>query len=364
MNTKTNNKKAKIIIPVTVLVIIAAAIAFVLVNNKKQINEQASAVPQGVSALPVKISIVSERKIDNSLSFTGSFEARKSLPLVAEAQGSIIQLNLKEGQRVGAGQVIARLDPTTIQSNLATAKASYNNAVKNSERYERLVKAGAISQKQYEDVALNVENVRADVAAIQQQMKYTIIRSPMSGIIGEVKVEQGSFATLGMQIGTVVDISRLKMVLKVPEEDVIKLKQGQSVTIKTDVYPDHLFKGNITLISVQADAGRKYDVEVEVMNDNKFPLKAGMFGTAMLNAQNADETPKLFIPRNAIVGSIKDAEVFVVNDDRTVTAKHVEVENQSGEDVIVLSGLTAGEKVVTSGQINLQNGKKVRVVTQ
>ena len=143
-----------------------------------------------------------------------------------------------------------RIDPTAIQSNMATATASYKNAVKNKERYERLVEAGAISQKPYEDVALNVENARANLTSIQQQMKYTVVNSPMSGIIGEVKVEQGSFATVGMQLGTVVDISSLKMILKVPEEDVIKLKKGQPVSIQTDVYPDHTFKGNITLISV------------------------------------------------------------------------------------------------------------------
>lgn len=358
----SNNKKSKIIIPIVVVALIAVAITLVLANNKKKINERAAAVPQGVSAIPVNIAVVDEKTLDNSLTFTGSFEARKTLPLVAEAQGSIIQLNIAEGQKVGRGQVIARIDPTTIQSNLSTAQASYNNAVKNKERYERLVTAGAISQKQYEDIALNVENERANVSAIQQQMKYTVVHAPMSGIVSEVKVEQGSFATMGMQIGNVVDISKLKMVLKIPEEDVIKLKKGQPVKIQTDVYPDHIFNGTITLISVQADEGRKYDVEVEVLNNNTNPLKAGMFGTAMLDAQNTDKAPKLFIPRNAIVGSIKDAQVFVLNNDSTVALKKIEVQNQSGDDVIVLSGLNASEKVVITGQINLQAGKKVRVV--
>ncbi len=362
MNANTTNKKSKIIIPVLIVVAIIAVMAFVLYNNKKEINERATVVPQGVSATPVKIAAVESNTIDNALSFTGSFDARKTLPLVAEAQGSIIQLNIKEGQSVSSGQVIARIDPTTLQSNLSTARASYNNAITNKERYERLVKAGAISQKQYEDIALNVDNARANMSAIEQQMKYTVVHSPMSGIVSEVKVEQGSFATLGMQLGSVVDISKLKMVLKVPEEDVIKLRKGQPVKIKTDVYPEHEFSGNISLISVQADAGRKFDVEVEVSNDKTYNLKAGMFGTAMLNAQNNEKGSKLFIPRQAIVGSIKDAQVFVLNNDSTVTKKSIEVQNISGDNVIVLSGLEAKDKVVTTGQINLQNGNKVRVI--
>jgi len=354
--------KKKVIVPITIVILIVVAITVVLANNKKKINEKATAIPQGVSAMPVKVTAVEQRTIDNSIELTGSFEARQTLPLVAQAQGSIIALNIQEGQNIQAGQVVARIDPTTIQSNLATAQATYNNAIKNKERYQRLVQAGAISQKQYEDVALNVENARAEVNSIQQQMKYTVVRSPMSGVVGKVTVERGSFATPGMELGNIVDISRLKMVLKVSEEVVVKLKKGQPVSIRTEVYPEKTFNGQISLISVQADAGRKYDVEIEVPNSNNFPLKAGMYGTARLNAQTSRNGEKIFVPRQAIVGSIHDAQVFVLNSDSTVTLTKIEVQNQSGNDVIVLNGLKGGEKVVISGQINLQSGHKVRVV--
>lgn len=362
MKTASNKNKKRNIIAISAVVALSALIGFQLYANKTEINKRSEAVPQGVNAMPVKVASAELKNLDNSLRFTGSFEARKTLPLIAEAQGSITQLNIREGQSVGRGVVVARIDPTAIQSNLATATASYNNAVKNKERYERLVEAGAISQKQYEDVALNVENTRASLTGIQQQMKYTVVNSPMSGIIGEVKVEQGSFATVGMQLGTVVDISSLKMILKVPEEDVIKLKRGQPVSIQTDVYPDHTFKGTITLISVQADAGRKYDVEVEVKNSGEFPLKAGMFGTAALDAQLKHQGEQLFIPRKALVGSVKDANVFVLGGDSKVALRKIEVQNTSGENVMVLNGLKSGDKVVVTGQINLQEGQQVRVV--
>ena len=362
MKTTTKNNKTRNLIAIGAVVVLSGLIGFRLYANKTEINKRSEAVPQGVTAMPVKVASAELKDLDNSLRFTGSFEARKSLPLIAEAQGSINQLNIREGQSVGRGVVVARIDPTAIQSNMATATASYKNAVKNKERYERLVEAGAISQKQYEDVALNVENARANLTSIQQQMKYTVVNSPMSGIIGEVKVEQGSFATVGMQLGTVVDISSLKMILKVPEEDVIKLKKGQPVSIQTDVYPDHTFKGNITLISVQADAGRKYDVEVEVKNSGEFPLKAGMFGTAALDAQSKGQGEQLFIPRKALVGSIKDAQVFVLGGDSKVALRKIEVQNMSGDNIIVLDGLKSGEKVIVTGQINLQTGQQVRVV--
>ncbi len=360
MKSNSINLKTPTIIAIGVIVLVVGFIIVKLYSNKNIIDERATAIPQGVSAMPVRVATVEEKQLDNAISFTGSFEARKTLPLIAETQGYLTSLNVREGQAVKKGEVIAQIDPTGVQSNMATARAAYKNAVKNKERYERLLQAGAISQKQYEDIALNVENARANLTGYQQQLKYTVIHSPMSGIIGDVKLEQGSFATMGTQIGNVVDVSKLKMVLKVPEEDVLKLKEGQVVQIKTDVYPDHTFTGKVTLISVQADAGRKYNVEVEVDNTQSFPLKAGMFGTALLDAQNIDQSNKLFIPRKAIVGSVKDASVFVLNSDNTVTLKKVEVQNQSGENVIVQSGLSNKDKVIISGQINLQTGDKVR----
>ncbi len=362
MESMKKNKRSKIIIPVIVIVSLIAIMAYILISNKKKMEADATAVPQSVSAIPVKIAPVELKSMDNTIELTGSFEARQTLPLVAEAQGSIIQLNIHEGQSISAGQVVARIDPTSLQSSLASAKATYNNAVKNKERYERLAEAGAISQKQYEDVALNVEKARTDMKNIQQQMKYTIIHSPMSGFVSEVKVEQGSFASPGMELGSVVDISKLKMVVKVDEQDVIKLKKGQNVSIKTEVYPDHEFSGMISLISVQADAGRKYNVEVQVPNSQEFPLKAGMFGTAKFNTANTETGEKLFIPRQAIVGSIQNAQVFVLNNDSTVTLKNIEVQNQGGDQLIVLKGLNQNDKVVVSGQINLQTGTKIRVV--
>lgn len=364
MKTQINKRKSKFIIPVVIIAILGIAMGVVLANNKKEINEKAKAVPPTVGAIPTKIAKVEQKEVENGLVLTGFFAARQTLPLIAEAQGSIIQLNIKEGQTITAGQVVARIDPTSVQSNLASAQATYNNAVKNKERYQRLAEAGAISQKQYEDVALNVENARTNVQNIQQQMKYTIIRSPMSGVVSEVKVEKGSFATAGMQLGSVVDISSLKMVFQVAEQDVVKLKKGQPVVVITDVYPGHEFNGAISLISVQADAARKYDVEVQVANSNAYPLKAGMFGTAKLNRISSGKETGLFIPRQAIVGSIENAKVFVLNSDSTVTLKNIQVQNQNGDEVIVLSGLNANDNVVVSGQINLQTGNKVRVVAQ
>lgn len=348
---------------VVILVSIAGFMAFKLYSNKKVIDEKAKPRKEVITAIPVRVAAVEKLIKDNSLNLTGSFEARKELRIIAEAQGRLTSLNIDEGASVQKGQVIAKVDDTGLRSQLATANASLAKAKKDVERFERLAKAGAVSQLQLEDMRLNLQNVQTNVTAVEQQLKYTTVRSPMTGIVKEVIVEEGSFATPGMVIASVVDISRLKMVVKVPEIDIVKVKKGQQVEIGTEVYPDKIFTGKVSLISVQADRGRKYDVEIELPNSNEFPLKAGMYGNVKIQPTNENSGEQgLFVPRNAVVGSVKDASVYVLQNDGTVALRQVRVGEESGDMVLILDGLTEGETVVTTGQINLSNGKKVKVL--
>lgn len=353
-------KIVKIIIPVILVLAFAFWTYSTLKANKEVINEKAQVEVEVVTEVPVRIATVERIELDNRLHLTGNFEARKELDIIAEAQGGITSLRIKEGQQISKGQLVAKIDDTSVQSQLATAKSSLEKAKKDVERYERLVQAGAVSQLQYEDVKLNMENAKTNVTAIEQQLKYTTVRSPMTGTVKELKVEEGSFATPGASIATVLDVSRLKMVVKVPETEIVKIKEGQKVDILTEVYPDHVFTGRVSLISVQADGGRKYDVEIELPNDRQYPLKAGMYGTVQIEPGTETEYA-LFVPRKSIEGSVKNPQVYVV-EGSTVVLRDVAVGQIVEDRVEILAGLEVGDQVVTTGQINLEEGKRVRVL--
>lgn len=349
-----------------IAVLVIGGLAFwmftTLSQNKEIIEEKAQIKEEVITEIPVRIAKVQKLPVDNSLNLTGTFEARKELSIIAETQGRITQLNIEEGQLIGKGQLVAKIDDTNIQSQLAMTTASMEKAKKDVERYERLVKAGAISQQQYEEVKLGYQNAQSNVTSIEQQLKYTTAHSPMSGVIKELKVEQGSFATPGATIATIVDINQLKMVVKVGEQDIIKVKRGQKVEITTDVYPDETFKGKVKLISVQADAGRKYEVEIDLGNPKKTPLKPGMYGTVQITPQGNKTETALFVARKSIVGSVQSPNVFLVDANNTVINKPVKVGEIVEDQVEILDGLESGDIVVTSGQINLSDGKKVKVI--
>lgn len=355
-------KILKTIIPIVLILGFGAWIFFTLSGNKEIIDADASRVEEVVTVIPVRVATVERVTIDNSIDLTGSFEARKQLDIIAEAQGRITSLTIAEGREISRGSIVAKIDDTSIRSQLSSAQATYQKAAKDVERYQRLVEAGAVSQLQYEDARLTMENAGTNVTAVEQQLKYTVVRSPMTGTVQELKVEEGSFATPGSAIATILDVSRLKMVVKVPETEIVKIRKGQKVAISTEVYPDHDFNGQVSLISVQADAGRKFEVEIELPYDSKYPLRAGMYGTVDIMAGGASETA-LFIPRRAIEGSLKNASVYVVEGDaarlRTVTTGRV-----IGENVEITNGLKEGERVVATGQINLEDGKSIRVLNE
>jgi RND family efflux transporter MFP subunit len=333
-------------------------------ENKETLEEKVQIREEVITEIPVRVAPVVQMKVDNSLKFNGTFEARKELPIIAEGQGRITQLNIKEGQQVSRGQMIAKIDDTNIQAQLTTVRASLEKSRKDVERYERLLKAGAISQQQYEEIKLGYQNAQANVTSIEQQLKYSSARAPMSGVIKEVKVEEGSFATPGSTIATVVDISRLKMIVKVDEKDIIKIREGQAVSITTDVYPDETLNGKVSLISVQADAGRKYEIEIELPNPRNTPLRPGMYGYVSIEPAEKIEKTALFIERKAIVGSVQKPMVYVLNHANEAQYKAVKIGDTKGDKVEVLSGLEKGELVVTTGQINLTDGKKALILNQ
>lgn len=349
------------IIAIGLIVAFGTFTAFKLQQNKEVIAVKAEeSKEKEIIAIPIKTALVTKNKIDNTLQVTGEFEARQELTLVAESQGRIVRLKVKEGDYIRKGQQIAKLDDSALQSQLSMAQAAYQKALKDVERYSNLEKVGAISKLQLEEVQLGLKNAEANVASVRQQMQFSGITAPMSGIVNQRFVEQGSFVLPGNPVVEIVDISRLKMVVKVPETEVVKLKRGQKVSIQTDVYPETTFKGKVSVIGVKADQAKKYEVEIAINNKKSNPLKAGMYGMVQFEDTKAKES--LFIPRTAIIGSLKDAKVYTIDSSKMAHLKSISTGEVIEDEVEVLTGLTENEEVVTIGQINLTEGKLTKVL--
>ena len=174
-------------------------------------------------------------------------------------------------------------------------------------------------------------------------------------------IETGAFVTAqGTQLFELVDVSKLKLKVNVNEGQVANLKAGETVQIKSNVFPSDNFSGKITFIAPKADETLNFPIEIEVDNNHKNTIKAGMYGTAIFKfpAQAATIT----IPRGSFVGSVSSNEVFVLGEGNTAKQRKVVAGRIIGDQVEILDGLKEGETVIISGQINLVDGSPVAII--
>ncbi|MGB4958127.1 MAG: efflux RND transporter periplasmic adaptor subunit [Saprospiraceae bacterium] len=354
-------KYLKIIVPIIIVSVAILWGYFQLIENKNTIDEKAQITETIIAEIPVNVVQVQKIAIEDRLELIGTFEARKELNIIAETQGRITNLYIKEGQTISKGQTIATINDAAIRSQLATAKASLAKSEKDVERYSNLLKVGAISQTQYEEVKLGMRNQETNVTSIEQQLQYNKVKAPMSGVVNELLLEEGSFVNPGTEIATIVDINNLKMIVKVDEKDIVKVKKGQLVNMTAEVYPDTKFQGRINQIAVQADESRKYEIAIEMNNNAKTPLKAGMYGTAAIPTGNAKAVEHLYIPRKSVLGSIKNPQVYIARDNKAVLVD-IEIGEANGELLVVKSGLKETDVIITTGQFNLENDRAIKII--
>ena len=158
---------------------------------------------------------------------------------------------------------------------------------------------------------------------------------------------------------TLIDISKLRVKINVSESNIYAINTGNQAIVTTEIYPGTEFSGKVTFVSAKGDESHNYPVEVELVNNKQYPLKAGTFVNVKIVVPGTDDG--LFIPREALVGSTQNASVYVAENGKAALRK-ITVKNTNGNDLQILSGLTKGEQIITAGQINLVDGKEINVV--
>lgn len=222
-----------------------------------------------------------------------------------------------------------------------------------------MFKEGGVTEAQVESARLNFKSAEAQYIVARRQLRDTRITTPISGIVTDRKVDVGAMVSNGMVVANVVNISKLKLKVNVAEKDVFRLKVGEEVEVTTDVYPGVKFKGEISTISAKGDEAHTYPVEITLNNSKEYPLKAGMFGRVTFTSLSQREA--LVIPREALLGSVKAAQVFVA-ENGVAKLRRITVGREAGKYLEVIDGLREGEELIVSGQNNLRDGYAINVI--
>lgn len=326
-------------------------------------------------AVPVEIAEVSQGNHGKRITASGSIEAENSANVSTRMMGYITGIHVKMGQKVQKGQLLATLNSSDLsakkgqaESGVLQAQSAYNNAKKDYERFVALFEQNSATQKEMDDMTTHFEMARAGLEMAKQmrnevdaQFAYTNITAPFSGVVTGTFAKEGDMASPGMPIVSLEGSGKLEARVMVSESDIAHILPEMEAEINIKSL-NKTFTGKVSEISSSArNTGGQYFVKIELPDGDKNILP-GMFAHVVFAGEKTNsevENQTVLIPENAVIREGQLRGIYVVTDNDTAILRWLRLGKTFGNQIEVLSGLTSGEKYITSSNGRLLNGSKV-----
>lgn len=316
-------------------------------SSSKATEEQSADTIRLVEVAPAEM-----RALNLSEEFTAQLEAKVVNNITAQAGGRLKQLLVKVGDRVGAGQAVARMEATqAAQAQIQLADAKTNFA-----RMDELYKVGGVSKAQWEQAKSAVDQAKL---AYGNAAENTVLRSPISGFVTAKNYDNGDMTSPQLPVVVIQQIAPIKAVIGVSEQYYSFLKKGAAATLSVDALGEETFSGVVTNIFPTLDpVTHTVSTEIEVANKD-LKLRPGMYARVHLDFGTKEA---LTVPDKAIVRQAGSGAryVYVFSGGKAVY-RAVELGQQQGDLYEVVSGLNAGDQVIISAPSNLKNGLSVKL---
>ena len=312
------------------------------------------------AAVPVEAAKVTVGAIDAAYRGTATLEAEEEATVMAKTAGVIEQILVEEGQRVSAGQVLARLETERLKFEVARAKAEADKAQENFERNTRVFEKNLISKEIYDQSRFALDSARAAWDLAKLTLQESQITAPISGVVSARFIKVGNQIQPGVQAFRITQMDTLHAQIYVPERDIHKLAPKQTATMAVDAWPDKVFTGSILRVNPVVDASTGTVKVTVAMAHGQPELKPGMFGRVEILYDRRESA--VLVPKDAVLTEDAAQSVFVVAGDSKARRRAIKVGYSNGGFYEVLDGLKSGEQVVTTGQANLKDDAKVLVV--
>jgi len=353
MNTKR-------IITIIVIVAIPVAIILGLMINKKTLDERKQPIDRSNIAVKVTIDTVSLKSIDGVISQPATLLTDDDAVVSAETSGKISSLNIQLGTAVTKGQVLGRIDVRETQQKLDAALLSITKLTSDYERNKVLLAGNATNANTVTDAKYELDSKKLEAAQLRTQINNATIKAPSNGVVTNRQKIVGEYVTTGTTIATLTNINTLKANVNVPESQILQIKKGQKAIITSDAYSGERFAGVVTYVSPKGDDNHNYIVQLAINNTRAMQLKGGLYVNVEFTAAKMNQS-LLMINKNALVEGVKNPYVFVFKNG-VVQKRKLVTGIEDGDYIEIKSGLSAGELVVTSGQINLSDGSKAQII--
>jgi membrane fusion protein, multidrug efflux system len=352
------NPRSKLIVVCVLLAAVTGGYWY-LQRLQERPAAQAAMQAQAAESIAVEAVEVETGPVVDATTVTGSLRSDEDATISTEISGRVSGVHFREGQMVKQGDLLFTLDDAIYRAEVATAQANLELSKRNYERASELLERNAGTERAKDEALAQMEIDQAEVNLAQTRLDKTRIAAPFDGVIGLRQVSVGEYVTPGQDLVNLEDIEPIKVDFRIPERLLAAVDAGQPIEITVEAWPERTFEGAVFAINPQVDAaGRSIILRAQIDNEERL-LRPGLFARVKLITAQREEA--LLVPEQAIVPQGGKRYVFKVVDGK-VQRTEVEVGTRRVGEAEILSGLKAGDVVVTAGQMKLQDGVAVRVL--
>jgi membrane fusion protein, multidrug efflux system len=341
----------------TVLVL---GVLFLIALPRLNLFKSKDAMPEATAKKPkllVEVVVIEESKLDNKLIVTGSVLPNESLELKSEASGKITNILFQEGKQVVKGQLLLEINNDEIKAQLL--KQQYNQKLNqdNEFRQRKLLEKDAISQEEYDNALNRLNTTVADIKILEAQLEKTHIKAPFAGTIGLRYVSLGAYISPATIVATLYNISPAKIEFAVPARYSAQVKPGEKIfcRVENDLT---VYEGVVYAVEPRIDPETR-TLKIRAQADNKSgSLLPGQFVKVELILKS--QANALLVPTEAVIPDQGGKKVYIMDAGKAKEAK-IETGIRTENSLEVLSGLKAGDTLITTGILQLRQGLEVEI---
>lgn len=337
----------------------ASLLGLLLWNSLSGRPPTTAPAPQAAGSPPPTVTgvRVAPEAFAESITANGTLRAEESVELQAEVNGKIIALNFREGTVVRAGDVLVKIDDSSLQASLRRADARRELAEHRERRIAKLLSEGGFSQQAYDEARAELAVQQAEADVIRAEIKRTEIRAPFDGVVGLRFVSLGAYVNPNTRIATLQRVDNLKLDLSVPERYASRIRVGTPLTF-TVAGSTESYHGEIYAAEPRIDVSTRTILLRALCSNPSLALLPGTFARVELTVTETE--PSLLVPAISVLAGLDERFVFVSRDGRAERLR-VRTGARTASRVQIVEGLQVGDVVLTSGVQQLRSGLPVQV---
>lgn len=337
------NMATKLLLPITILLH-----GLVLVGCGNTSADQAATTTRTtVRAVQVQVQELQPQPFVETLQLSCSIKAFEDIIVAPEEGGTVKEWKREKGARVRKGEIIVLLNDDVLKPGYESALAQYHSAELTFEKQQRVYGEQAVSEWQLKTAEFNRDAAKAQADLMRARWERTRIKSPVEGILDERYVDEGEMASPGAPIARIVNIRSVKALVNVPERYAGRIKLGSPIQLTVLAYPGEIFRGRVTYIgSAISPDNRTFPVEAVLPNPGA-KLKPEMIAKVQLAL--SVQTDALLVDESIVQQIDRNKFVVYVAHDGKAHERLVQLGGRQGNLVQILSGLKAGDRVITRG---------------